>query len=91
MCCDDGLYGNSFNPRPPYEGRPSAPRFPIIIDCFNPRPHTRGDAKDCAVNHTKLFQSTPPYEGRLCPFPLTGAEFVSIHVPHTRGDILPIG
>ena len=58
-------YTNVFQSTPPHEGRlTSRPAF-VAVQCFNPRPHARGDL-DIAIYSAIifLFQSTPPREGR---------------------------
>ncbi len=37
----------------------------ILLDCFNPRPHTAGDTEEMLVLVSeKKFQSTPAHGGR---------------------------
>ena len=75
-----------FNPRPHARGDRTCLEPLDGHPCFNPRPHARGDfgspLRSCAI---KMFQSTPPHEGRhglLCTFNVDVR--VSIHAT-TRG------
>ena len=56
--------------------------------CFNPRPHTTGDAAR-AIDETEadMFQSTPAHDGRLFPAAFLSAAPCFNPRPHTTGDV----
>ena len=78
----------NFNPRPSYEGRPSATATTAAHRNFNPRPSYEGRRAGRPPWAVRThFNPRPSYEGR----PVRGAvvveaEPISIHAPHTRGD-----
>ena len=77
-----------FNPRPPYEGRLCHTALTVSALCFNPRPPYEGRHLASILALTRLsFNPRPPYEGRLKLVVYIYSSSVSIHAPHTRGDI----
>ncbi len=55
-----------FNPRPRMRGDQRHLCLGRSDDCFNPRPRMRGDSSMSLRRAVRLFQSTPPHEGRRC-------------------------
>ena len=56
----------SFYPRPPYGGRPRAPRTPLQRGGFYPRPPYGGrPRRRAAIRRSLCFYPRPPYGGRL--------------------------
>ena len=79
----------NFNPLPSYEGRPCTPSFRRKRRHFNPLPSYEGRPVFIVPDaHVTRFQSTPLIRGetlhssRWCCH-----EPISIHSPHTRGDV----
>ncbi len=55
-----------FNPRPRMRGDYNPQQSMVGVTCFNPRPRMRGDRRwRVSGVLERLFQSTPPHEGRL--------------------------
>ena len=79
----------NFNPRPSYEGRPTLASSRAISSDFNPRPSYEGRRGAGAPALQQLdFNPRPSYEGRPQAWHLcSAASLISIHAPHTRGDL----
>ena len=57
-------------------------------DPFQSTSLIRGETANYGIHTTRLkFQSTPSYEGRHIPSVNHRAALISIHSPHTRGDV----
>ena len=80
---------HNFNPLPSHEGRRTLRLRRWILDDFNPLPSHEGrqDSPERLLFLDK-FQSTPLTRGETAACMLRfGVRAISIHSPHTRGDI----
>ena len=84
------LRQKDFNPLPSYEGRLDRLKDYCESNGFQSTPLIRGETVYCVYNQNDLanFNPLPSYEGRQgVVSPAPPAVHISIHSPHTRGDV----